>query len=124
MRGLQWNKCFSIKKEEEHTFYGDRTREDIVNFALRMSGPPVQQITRPESLTNLKNLNQLFFMYVGPQEGPLWDAYQLTATKLQPYGFFYSGNAEITKHQVDTDELPIIFVYKEGMHYFYPSELK
>lgn len=90
-----------------------------MNFALRMSGPPVQQITRPESLTNIKNMNQLFFMYVGPQEGPLWEAYFLVASKLQPFGFFYSGSAEIAKHQVDVDELPVIFVYKESMHYFY-----
>lgn len=86
-----------------------------------MSGPPIQQITKADSLTNIKNMNQLFFMYVGPQEGPLWDAYQLTASKLQPYSFFYFGSAEIAKSQVEADELPVIFVYKEGMHYFYPG---
>lgn len=116
-------KLFSIKGEEQHTFHGDRTREEIVNFALRMSGPPVQEITRPESLTNIKNMNYLFFMYVGPYQGPLWEAYFSAAVKLQPFAFFYSGAAEITKNQIDIDELPIIFVYKENTHYFYSGIL-
>lgn len=86
-----------------------------------MSSPPVQQITRSESLTNIKNMNQLFFMYVGPQEGSLWEVYFATASKLQPFAFFYSGSAEITKNQIDIDDLPIIFVYKENTHYFFPG---
>lgn len=87
-----------------------------------MSSPPVQQITRPESLTNIKNMNQLFFMYVGQPEGALWEAYFLTASKLQPFAFFYSGTAEITKNKIDFDEAPVVFVYKENTHYFYPGK--
>lgn len=86
-----------------------------------MSSPPVQQITRPESLSNIKNMNQLFFMYVGQPEGPLWEAYFLTASKLQPFAFFYSGTAEIAKNKIDIDETPVVFVYKENTHYFYPG---
>lgn len=43
-----------------------------MNFALRVSGPPVQQITRAESLENLKASNPLFFVYVGEHAGLLW----------------------------------------------------
>lgn len=114
---------FSIKGKQEHTFYGDRTKEDIVNFALRMSAPPVQTITRHESLANIKNTNQLFFMYIGPQEGVLWEAYWSAATKLQPFTYFYSGNVEIAKNEVTINELPAIFVYKEDTHYFYPGKI-
>lgn len=58
--------------EIQYTFKGDRTKEEIVNFALRVSGPPVKQITRAESLENLKASNQLFFVYVGDHAGLLW----------------------------------------------------
>jgi thioredoxin domain-containing protein 10 len=61
-----------LKGEFQYTFKGDRTKEEIVNFALRVSGPPVQQITRSESLENLKASNPLFFVYVGDHEGSLW----------------------------------------------------
>lgn len=43
-----------------------------MNFALRLSGPPVRQITRAESLDNLKASNPLFFVYIGDNAGPLW----------------------------------------------------
>ncbi|KAI4470271.1 protein disulfide-isomerase tmx3 [Holotrichia oblita] len=111
-----------IKGEEEHTFLGDRTKQDIVNFALRMSGPPVQELTRADSLTMIKGQNHLFFMYVGVQDGVLWDAYYSVAIKFQPHGFFYSASTDIAKQHVDLDELPAVFVYKESLHYFYPVE--
>lgn len=108
-----------IKPDGDYIFHGDRTKEDIVNFAIRMAGPPVQEVTRSESLTNIKNMNQLFFMYVGSQEGPLWEIFYDAALKLQPHGFFYSATEEIAKQHVDIDELPAVFVYKESLHYFY-----
>lgn len=88
-----------------------------------MAGPPVQEVTRSESLTNIKNMNQLFFMYVGSQEGPLWEIFYDAALKLQPHGFFYSATEEIAKQHVDIDELPAVFVYKESLHYFYSGIL-
>lgn len=86
-----------------------------------MAGPPVQEITRVDTLTNLKSNNHIFFMYVGSQEGHLWQSYHAVASKLQPHGFFYSANTEIAKQHVDIEELPAVFVYKESLHYFFPS---
>ena len=84
-----------------------------------MTGPPVQEVSRAESLTTIKLQNQLFFMYVGVQEGSLWTSYHSVATKFQPHGFFYAANTDIARQHVDIDELPVVFVYKEGLHYFY-----
>lgn len=103
-------------------FHGDRTKDEIINFALRMSGPPVQQITKVESMDNIKTHNALFFMYVGPQEGHLWDIYNQVAEQFQPHGFFYTASTEIAKKHVDIDDLPAIFVYKESMHYFFSGK--
>ncbi|GLV33639.1 Thioredoxin-related transmembrane protein 3 [Carabus blaptoides fortunei] len=111
-----------IKSDDDHTFHGDRTKEDIVNFALRMAGPPVQQITKPETMDSLKAHNSLFFMYVGPQEGPLWNVFYTVAERFQPHGFFYAVSNEIAKKHVDIDDLPAVFVYKESCHYFFTVE--
>lgn len=108
-----------IKGNEDFTFDGDRTKEDIVNFGIRLSGPPVQELTRTDSMNNIKALHSLFFMYVGPHVGPLWDVYYATAVKMQAHGFFFSASTEIAKQHVDIDELPAVFVYKESLHYFY-----
>lgn len=70
-------------------------------------------------MNNIKALHSLFFMYVGPHVGPLWDVYYATAVKMQAHGFFFSASTEIAKQHVDIDELPAVFVYKESLHYFY-----
>ncbi|XP_019875387.1 protein disulfide-isomerase TMX3 isoform X2 [Aethina tumida] len=111
-----------IKPNDDITYNGDKTKEDIINFAIRMAGPPVQEVTRAESLANLKNMNQLFFMYVGYQEGPLWDAFFEVASKMQQHAFFYTASNEIAKQHVDIEELPAVFVHKENVHFFNPIE--
>ncbi|KAK9892618.1 hypothetical protein WA026_020996 [Henosepilachna vigintioctopunctata] len=112
-----------ITSDNAITFHGDRNKDDIINFALRMAGPPVQEVLRPESLANLKNMNQLFFMYVGEQEGPLWVSFNNVAGQLQSHSFFYSCSKEIASAFVNfTTELPALFVHKENTHYFYPFD--
>lgn len=62
----------SLKGEQDHIYHGDRTKEELLAFAHRMTGPPVQLIARPDVLTNLKSSLNVFFVYVGKQSGPLW----------------------------------------------------
>ncbi|XP_030749194.1 protein disulfide-isomerase TMX3 [Sitophilus oryzae] len=111
-----------LKPDSEHTFYGDRSKDVLVNYAIRMSLPPVQEITKSDVLNNLKNENQLFFMYIGKREGPLWDVYYTTAVYMQPYVYFYCSSEDVAKQHVNIHELPAVFVHKEGVHYFYPVE--
>lgn len=61
-----------MKGEQDHIYHGDRTKEELLAFAHRMKGPPVQVIPRHEVLTNLKNSVNIFFVYVGKQNGALW----------------------------------------------------
>lgn len=111
-----------LNGEIQYTFKGDRTKEEIVNFALRVSGPPVQQITRAESLENLKASNPLFFVYVGDHAGLLWESYSDVAEKFQPHGFFYSVSPEIARKHVTVTSVPSVFVYKENTQYLFPAE--
>ncbi|XP_046396387.1 protein disulfide-isomerase TMX3 isoform X1 [Ischnura elegans] len=111
-----------LKGERKYVFKADRTKEEIVNFAIRMSGPPVQQITRPESIDNLKASNPLFFVYVGNPHGPLWESFYSVAEKFQPYGFFYAVSEEIARKHVKLKSAPVVFVYKENMFYFFDGD--
>ncbi|KAJ8951275.1 hypothetical protein NQ318_008178 [Aromia moschata] len=112
-----------ITPDQDHTFHGDQNKEDILNFAFRMAGPPVQEITSSESLSRIKGVNQLFFMYVGRQDDNLWTSYLDVASKMQPHGFFYFAKEEIAKQHVDMDEVPAVFVYKDGLHTFYSEDV-
>jgi thioredoxin domain-containing protein 10 len=63
---------YSLKDDQEYIYHGDRTRDEIVKFALRLSGPPVQEITKPESFNTIKKDRNLYFLYVGDRSGFLW----------------------------------------------------
>nr|CAD7570484.1 unnamed protein product [Timema californicum] len=108
-----------LKGDSRHSFKGDRTLEEIVNFATRLSGPPIQTITREESLDNIKNSHSLFFIYVGEQNGPLWDTYAEVAETFQPHGFFYAVSSLLVKKHVTLMRSPTLFVFKENSYYFF-----
>ena len=46
---------FSLKGESVYQYEGDRTRDDIVNFALRLVGPSVNQIESKEDFEDAKS---------------------------------------------------------------------
>lgn len=76
-----------IKGNMEFTYNGDRGRDELVDYALRMSGPPVQLVTRTESVDMLKGSHTIFFIFVGQQEGVVWDTYYAAAEGYQEHGF-------------------------------------
>lgn len=64
--------CYSIQGDERHAYRGDRTKDEIVGFGLRMSVPPVQHLDSRQDLRDVLSRDRLFFLYVGTQEGSLW----------------------------------------------------
>lgn len=108
----------------QYTFTGDRTKEDIINFALRVSGPPVISITSPESLDKLKNENPLYFLYVGNYDGPMWDSYYAVAERFQPHGYFYASPHDIAKRHTNLKDPPGVYVFKEKSQYLFDVEEK
>ncbi|XP_055843944.1 protein disulfide-isomerase TMX3 [Episyrphus balteatus] len=108
-----------IKGNMEFTYSGDRTKEDLVDYALRMSGPPVQLVTRTESVDMLKDAHTLFFMFVGQQEGVVWDTFYGAAESYQEHGFFYATTEDIAQQHFDIEQLPAVLVYKEEAQHLY-----
>ncbi|XP_037930839.1 protein disulfide-isomerase TMX3 [Teleopsis dalmanni] len=110
-----------IKGNMEYVYSGDRTKDELVDYALRMSGPPVQLVTRTESVDMLKGSHTIFFMFVGQQEGVVWDTFYAAAESYQEHGFFYATTEDIAIQHFDMEKLPAVIVYKEEMHHFYPN---
>ena len=61
-----------MKGDQQFVYNGDRTRDEIVKFALRLSGPAVQEVTRTASFDTLKKDRELYFLYVGERSGVIW----------------------------------------------------
>ncbi|XP_012274366.1 protein disulfide-isomerase TMX3 isoform X2 [Orussus abietinus] len=106
-----------LKGDQEFVYNGDRTRDEIVKFALRLTGPPVQEITKTQSFEILKRDRDLYFLYVGETSGPLWELYHKTAELFQPHAFFYRSHVKVTDKHVPVENTPTLFVYKENLHY-------
>ncbi|XP_043465597.1 protein disulfide-isomerase TMX3 isoform X1 [Leptopilina heterotoma] len=106
-----------LKGEQEFTYHGDRSRDEIVNFALRLSGPPVQEVTKTESFDFLKKERDLYFLYVGERVGQFWELYHKTADVFQAHAFFYQSHPKVVDKHAPVENTPALFVYKESTHY-------
>ncbi len=53
-------------------YEGDRTREDIVAFALRLMGPPVRTVGSVDEMKRMLDQREIAFAFIGEREGPLW----------------------------------------------------
>lgn len=102
-----------LKHGQEYTYSGERSKEELVHFALRLGGPPVQQIKRPDILDTLKSTNPVFFIYVGPQDIPLFNFYYETAEKFQAHSYFYIMPKDISKRYLSVEHEPALFVHKD-----------
>ena len=67
-----------MKGDSIFTYEGDRTREDLVNFALRLMGPSVTQIENKKDFEMAKKRSELFFLFAGENEGTEWEYYTKT----------------------------------------------
>lgn len=106
-----------LKGDQQFTYDGDRTKDELVKFAMRLSGPTVQEITRTQSFDTIKNDRDLYFLYVGDKIGHLWDIYYKTADKYQQHAFFYQSHQDVVDNHAPVIKIPTIFVYKENLHY-------
>lgn len=91
-------------------------------FATRLSGPPIKQVTRVESVDMLKNTHAIFFTYVGKQAGIIWNVYHSVAEHFQPHGSFYATSVDVAARHFDLKTVPAILVYKETNHYHFPRK--
>lgn len=109
-----------FKGHQEFLYSGDRTKEDLVDYSMRMSSPAIQLVTRVESIDMLKTSHKSFFLFVGEQIGTVWTTFFDVAEGFQEHGFFYATSEEIATQHFDIEHLPAVLVYKEENHYFYP----
>nr|XP_045605922.1 protein disulfide-isomerase TMX3-like isoform X1 [Procambarus clarkii] len=109
-----------IKGETRHVYKGDRVKEDIVGFALRMAAPPIQHIQSYRHLKDTIDRGDLFFIYVGSHEGDIWDAYKDMADEYRPFYYFYDIETSCMEEHVKLEYNPAVMVFKDEMHFFFP----
>merc|ERR1712226_664868 len=112
-----------IKGDRVFEYEGDRTRDDIVNFALRVMGPAVTQLNTIGDFEEAKKRTELFFMFSGVSEGSEWEDYEKVANHLQQHEFFYqTENAKLAEKFSGVKETQTIRVFKDGISYRFDEE--
>jgi len=111
-----------MKGDSIFTYEGDRTREDLVNFALRLMGPSVTQIENKKDFEMAKKRSELFFLFAGENEGTEWEYYTKTANKLQQHEFFYYADAKTAEIFSGVQETQSIRVYKDESSYRFDED--
>lgn len=114
----------SLKGNQQHVYTGDRTNDALLSYARRMSGPPVQLVTRAESMDALRAQHELFFVHVGQRSGPVWDTYSAVAAQFQAHGFFYAAADAVAGRHVQMERTPCVVVCKANESYHFPSECR
>jgi len=110
-----------LKGDDVYTYDGDRTREDIVAFARRMMGPPVQHIDTDAEMNQAK-LNGLFFVYTGSLETPLYNEFHMNARHFQKDEFMYSVTPSVMSKHVKLVKDPAVYVFKDNTFYLFDEE--
>ncbi|KAL4707707.1 hypothetical protein ACJJTC_014888 [Scirpophaga incertulas] len=108
-----------LKGSYQHEYSGERVKEDMVNYAIRMSEPAVQKISHADTLGNVKETHSIFFGFIGKTQGTLWEIFRLHAEKYQPHTWFFAMSQDVIKHDVKPPNETSVFVYKEGDIYFF-----
>jgi len=112
-----------LKGEDTYVYEGDRSREDLVAFAHRVSGPPVKEILTDDDLDKAKQRSQLFFVYVGRPALELWNEYFLNAKNFQRDEFMYSSTPEYMSKHIKLDKVPAIYIYKDNNYFYFEDKL-
>lgn len=75
-----------IHKDKRIEYRGDRILEELVEFALRVHGPPVRYLAACSQIAGLVEKNRVLFINFGPKEDR---EFAEIAPKMQPNDWFF-----------------------------------
>ncbi|KAK3878946.1 hypothetical protein Pcinc_016485 [Petrolisthes cinctipes] len=110
-----------IQGDERHMYRGDRTKDEIVGFGVRMSAPAVQHLDSHQDLHDTVTRDRLFFLYAGAQEGSLWESYKSQADEMRTLHFFYHIGSDCMEDHYTLESNPAVMVFKDNKHYYFPT---
>uniref|UniRef100_A0A8C5HZC1 protein disulfide-isomerase n=1 Tax=Gouania willdenowi TaxID=441366 RepID=A0A8C5HZC1_GOUWI len=107
-----------LKGDLAYNYKGPRTKDDIVEFANRVSGPAVRALPSKHMFEHMIKRHDVLFVYVGG-ESPLKEKYSDVASELIVYTYFFSASEEVVSESVSLAELPAVVVFKDGSYFTY-----
>uniref|UniRef100_A0A673M253 protein disulfide-isomerase n=1 Tax=Sinocyclocheilus rhinocerous TaxID=307959 RepID=A0A673M253_9TELE len=107
-----------LKGELAYNYKGPRTKDDIIEFTNRVSGPAVRSLPSRQMFEHVLKRHSVLFLYVGG-ESPLKEKYTEVASELIVYTYFFSASEDVLPESVTLHELPSVVVFKDGTYFTY-----
>uniref|UniRef100_A0A672NLF5 protein disulfide-isomerase n=1 Tax=Sinocyclocheilus grahami TaxID=75366 RepID=A0A672NLF5_SINGR len=107
-----------ISGELAYNYKGPRTKDDVIEFANRVSGPAVRSLPSRQMFEHVLKRHSVLFLYVGG-ESPLKEKYTEVASELIVYTYFFSASEDVLPESVPLHELPSVVVFKDGTYFTY-----
>ncbi|XP_064640614.1 protein disulfide-isomerase TMX3-like isoform X3 [Lineus longissimus] len=106
-----------IRGNKAYTHRGERSKEDILEFAYRAHGPVVRNITSLGRFHEIRSQHSsgVFFLYVGEPDvyGTLFNKYSAIAEKYRVQSYFYSATKRVLPGDVKVESFPSVHVFKD-----------
>uniref|UniRef100_A0A8C6UEF5 protein disulfide-isomerase n=1 Tax=Neogobius melanostomus TaxID=47308 RepID=A0A8C6UEF5_9GOBI len=107
-----------LKGDLAYSYKGPRTKDDIVEFANRVSGPAMRALPSKQMFEHMLKRHTVLFVYVGG-ESPLREKYSDVASELIVHTYFFSASEEVFPEEMTLPELPAVVVFKDGGYFTY-----
>uniref|UniRef100_A0A665T4J6 protein disulfide-isomerase n=1 Tax=Echeneis naucrates TaxID=173247 RepID=A0A665T4J6_ECHNA len=107
-----------LKGDLAYNYKGPRTKDDIVEFANRVSGPAVRALPSKQMFDHMMKRHSVLFVYIGG-ESPLKEKYNDVASELIVYTYFFSASEDVLPESMSLPELPAVVVFKDGAYFTY-----
>ncbi|XP_029381299.1 protein disulfide-isomerase TMX3-like [Echeneis naucrates] len=111
-----------LKKGVKYNYSGPRTKDGIIDFAHRVSGPLVRSLSSLQLFQHAMNRHVVMFVYVGATS-QLKGNYTSAAEELIAHTYFFSATKDILPKAISMPSLPAVVVFKDGTYFTYTEKL-
>ncbi|XP_025786991.1 protein disulfide-isomerase TMX3 isoform X1 [Puma concolor] len=107
-----------LKGDLAYNYRGPRTKDDIIEFAHRVSGALIRPLPSQQMFEHVQKRHRVFFVYIGG-ESPLKEKYIDAASELIVYTYFFSASEDVVPEYVILKEMPAVLVFKDETYFVY-----
>ncbi|XP_037537368.1 protein disulfide-isomerase TMX3 [Nematolebias whitei] len=111
-----------LKNNVKYNYAGSRTKDGIMEFSERVSGPLVRTLSSTQLFQHNMKRHGVLVVYVGAMS-ELKGNYTAAAEELIIHTLFFSTSRDILPKTVTLTSLPAVLIFKDGTFYIYSEEL-